>query len=486
MKTTKIIIISFAIFFGLIRLEGAELEVYFMHSNFNSPTTPYLETYLSIIGNSAVYVKNENDKYQAEFEVLVFLKQGGEISLFDKYTFTSPEIENYESVKPNFIDLQRYSVSNGIYNLELLVRDINAEGGVNKFVDIIQIDYNSKDLQFSSIQLVESATPSTSESVYTKNNLDITPYVSNFYPANADKISFYIEIYNSHDKIKDDFIFRYFIEKFESETEITDISRFRRFSSQEVIPFLGELNVEKIGSGNYNLVLEVRDRNNSILLSQKLFFQRSKYTEKTEAELAVFNDFEFDQMFYGDVNNHDSLREYISSLRPIANSIQQSFIDYQVKAASKEVLQQFFYDFWVGKDPVNPNRSWMVYKEQVNLVNKSYSSFISRGYQTDRGRVYLQYGTPNSIYVSKHEPSAYPYEIWHYAEIANERNKRFVFYNPQLVGNEYDLLHSELTGEIKNPNWERLLHKRDHPIYNFDDLNSDEHWGSRARDEFRK
>ncbi len=461
-------------------------EIYFMNANFNSPTSPYLETYLSFIGNSVVFVENENGNFQSEFEITVFFQKNDEIRMADKYFFKSPEISDTSKSKPNFIDQQRYSLSNGIYNVKLSINDINSGKPEITFMDFIEIGYNSEDLQFSDIQLIEQAVLSESESITTKNNYNMIPYISNFYPQNMNSLMFYVEIYNSDKSIEDDFILRYYIEKFETGLEIDNISRFRRFSPGSINPFIGELNIESLASGNYNLILEIRDRENKLLKSKEFFFQRSSITEKSEDDIKRLSDFEFKNVFPGTINSEDSLRKYISSLRPIANSHEVFFIDHQMNISSKESLQNYFYNFWLARNPANPNRSWMIYKEQVDFVNASYTTFISKGYQTDRGRVYLQYGTPGSVYISKHEPSAYPYEIWHYTEIANERNKRFVFYNPSFGQEDYTLLHSELTGEIKNPNWERMLHGRDNIIYDFDQTEADDHWGRRARDEFRK
>lgn len=122
----------------------------------------------------------------------------------------------------------------------------------------------------------------------------------------------------------------------------------------------------------------------------------------------------------------------------------------------------------------------------MDFVDRHYRTPINRGYSTDRGRVYLQYGVPNDIYVSKHEPSSYPYEIWHYYRVLNENNRKFIFYNPNIAGKEYELLHSDLTGEVKTPNWERVLSKRNNALYDHDDHNSDNSWGSRAKEEYNR
>jgi len=106
---------------------------------------------------------------------------------------------------------------------------------------------------------------------------------------------------------------------------------------------------------------------------------------------------------------------------------------------------------------------------------------IRRGFETDRGRVYLQYGPPNSITSRSHEPSSYPYEIWYYHQLTDAQwNKRFVFYNPDLVTNDYELLHSNAIGENYNQTWKHDLHKRN--TMNIDPYNTEDvdRWGSEA------
>jgi GWxTD domain-containing protein len=465
----------------------ANLEVYFMYATFNSPDGPYLETYLSTIGSTAVFVKNANNNFQAEIEVTMVFKKGAEIITVNKYKLQSPEIADTAGKKPNFIDLQRVSLANGIYNLDMTIGDVNSGKEAYKFADIIQIDYNNTGIQFSGIQLIESITPAGNESALTKNGYDLLPYISNFYPQNFNKISFYTEIYNTDKLITGEFMVRYFIESFETYKEIDTYSRFKKLSAAAIIPFIGEMNIENLPSGNYNLVVEVKNRENLTLQKTKFFFQRSNSSANDLNALnEMIKNFDISSSFTGSMTNRDSLKEYISCLRPIADVDEQRFIDYQVDVASVDELQNNFIQFWLKRNNVEPGEIWRQYKEQVDYVDRNYRTQINRGYETDRGRVYLQYGVPNDIYVSGHEPNSYPYEIWHYYRIMTENNKKFIFYNPNIAGKEYELLHSDLTGETKTPNWERLLSKRNNTLYDQDAMNSDGTWGSRALDEYNK
>lgn len=465
----------------------ANVESYLMYAKFNSPEGPYVETYMSTIGNSLVYKQANDGNYQAELEITMVFRIADSVITINKYNLLSPSVTDSLGMKPNFIDMQRIHLANGSYNFDISIKDINSNQNPVVFSDIVTIDFNENKLGFGGIQYIESIMATQTESVLSKNGYDIQPYVSSFFPANIEKLSFYIEVYNTNKVINDEFILRYYIENYETGTEIDKYSRFKRMSSSEFIPFIGEINIIDLRSGNYNLVLDVRNKENLSLKKTKYFFQRSNTVSTSEKELAeLIKEIDVYSTFSGDMTSADSLRNYISSLWPISGMDEQRFIDYQVKDASLEALQNYFTQFWISRDNLNPNSLWREYKTQVEFVEKLYGTSIRKGYNTDQGIIYLKYGAPNNIYTSKHEPSAYPYEIWTYWKINNQSNGKFVFYNPRIAGKEYDLLHSNVRGELNTPNWEVLLQKRNHSLYNFDEKTSEASWGSRALEEFNK
>lgn len=131
-------------------------------------------------------------------------------------------------------------------------------------------------------------------------------------------------------------------------------------------------------------------------------------------------------------------------------------------------------------------RAWNSYLQLVKVVNKTYSTRIKKGYETDQGRVYLQYGAPDDITFDKYDPSAYPYEIWQYNRVNDQTNRRFVFYNPDLLDRDYILLHSDVKGEIAVQNWEMVLHKRDTPQSELDQNQGIDYYGGHAIENFNK
>jgi len=213
--------------------------------------------------------------------------------------------------------------------------------------------------------------------------------------------------------------------------------------------------IKNLPSGNYNLVIEFRDKQNNLLERKTLFFQRSNPNIEVSFDNIVAID--LSGTFAEKITSVDSLHEYIRILRPISDNTEMTYADNQLKSADLKLMQQFFYNFWYRRNQIHPDQEWKNYLTQVNYVNRFYSSQIKKGYETDRGRIYLQYGTPNSIADKKFESQYYPYEIWHYYEAENQRNIKFVFYKPNLAVNEYMLIHSTAKGEIFNSNWENML-----------------------------
>ena len=162
-------------------------------------------------------------------------------------------------------------------------------------------------------------------------------------------------------------------------------------------------------------------------------------------------------MLLKSLSENDTLLDCVLSLFPIAKGSEKKFIYEDAKASDPLLLRQFFINFWTTRNPTNPEGEWLGYQREVVKVNAEYGTKHLKGYQTDRGRVFLQYGPPDNLIRSENEPNIYPYEIWQYYKINEQSNKRFIFYVNELSGNNYKLLHSDVSGEIYNANWQYEL-----------------------------
>ncbi|MCB0711703.1 MAG: GWxTD domain-containing protein [Ignavibacteriae bacterium] len=125
-----------------------------------------------------------------------------------------------------------------------------------------------------------------------------------------------------------------------------------------------------------------------------------------------------------------------------------------------EPKSRFLTQFWLALDddlttPENPFRD--DYFERVDLARKLYySQTTPKGWDSDRGRVLLTYGTPDGVERRPNEQNRRPYEIWTYNSLQIE----FVFVDMGSTGS-YKLVHSTGRNEIQYPEWERdyvILH----------------------------
>jgi len=154
-------------------LQAKKLRARLSYASFYAPSTgPYLETYLSVIGNSVVYVKNSNGKFQGSIQVNTVFKKDGEIKYADKYNLLSQEIEDTNLVDFNFLDQQRIPLPNGEYTFELTIADKNATDAPFNNSQPISINIQNDKVDISGIEMVESIKPT--EKITGSQKMDLT------------------------------------------------------------------------------------------------------------------------------------------------------------------------------------------------------------------------------------------------------------------------------------------------------------------------
>jgi GWxTD domain-containing protein len=475
--------------------QGA-VTAYLTYAVFETPGQgPYVETYISVIGSSVKLIKNQRSNYQGMVEISMRFLQNNEIKGAKKYVLNGPEIDDSTAVL-NFIDQQRFVLPNGDYQLEMTIMDKNVDDP-HPFTTTtpIHIDIPFDQVTLSDIQLLESYSRSTTPGILTKSGYDLVPYVSTFYPENIGKLRFYAEAYHTPKIVGEGqkLLISYFIESFDKKIKNTSYTAFTKPVSAEVNAVMGEFNIESLPTGNYNLVIEVRDRENKLLTDKRSFFQRlNKEIPLDQVRLQAID---ISNAFVTNYKSKDTLIDCIRSLRPISTTSEIEFAENLLKETKIELLQQYFYNFWMLRNELDPKTAWLNYHKEVLKTNKEFTSFGIKGYDTDRGRVYLQYGPPDQRNTVNSDPSTYPYEIWQYNSLVNksqlltnpgnrQSNKRFVFYNPDLVTNRYPLIHSDARGELQDSRWQMLLNKRTVPSFNSDEEKVDDGYGRKVNENY--
>jgi len=458
-------LIVFLFIFSGLHLFSQSMEAFYDLKKFNfTADKPYIDVYISFNSLSVIYDSTRT----ANVESILIVKKGKKIVDFRKSLIKntlSPDGQIH-----NFFDIERFSLTNGKYVLQIMLRDLNlTEIDTLKAELPFVLSFSDFKVELSDIELIESMEKSDTLDLLTKAGYRIIPYVNNYFPPEIKKISFYAEIYNTNKSFGLD-------EKFVVVVQLIDdggnvIGSYRKIMVKKAKPVnivLNSFNIEKLYSGNYSVNIEVRDEKNELVTSKSLPFYRNnplstkEYSEKDSVFLVDAN-----KVFTNYIINRDTIIEYIKSMRPRADLTEQAIIDNQLESATIGDLQQFMYVFWSKRNEKKPELTWDKYHSLVLFVNAKYGTQIKKGYITDRGRVTLQYGKPNKSISISSEPSAYPYEIWFYYHIGTYNNKRFVFYNSDLSSNDYELLHSDMRGERFNSRWSDVIYSRAKSVVDF-------------------
>jgi len=112
--------ILFTSFCLLLSYISFAMDISVSYASFKGDKSDYVEVYLYAVG-STLEQKPVNDKFQSNIEVTILFKQGEEILQFDKFLLNGPETDT----PTDFIDLKRYGLTPGVYEMEVQVVDQN-------------------------------------------------------------------------------------------------------------------------------------------------------------------------------------------------------------------------------------------------------------------------------------------------------------------------------------------------------------------------
>lgn len=437
----------------------ASMEFWVDYKVFSIPNDKaFVETYLNFTGSSMTYAALDSGYTQANTEILYYFKQGEKIISFKKINLSGPMLPlGYE--KLDFLDLQRFSLDDGNYDIIIEVTDLNNPEDLKTYRENFNIQ-RPKDKPFvSDICFIKGYSKADETTDLSKSGYNLLPFVSNYFPSTYNSLIMYAEVYQT-DKLfgqGEKYALYYFIEDVTTGLIKGENRIIKRQEANEVTPIIHTFDISEISSGNYNLVVEIRNKNNELITRQEHPFYRNKYIESpTQDDLS---EIDVTKTFTNQYQDRDELLEHIKSLEPIASTVERATINNLIPEADITVMQQYLYYFWARRDIENAENNWNEYAKNVRLVNDNYGSQIKKGYQTERGRVYLTYGSPNSIAKRHNNPSMAPYEIWHYYQIDVYSNKRFLFYDPTKTGLDFTLLNSDMPHEISEKGWYEIMLK---------------------------
>lgn len=410
-----------------------------------------LDVAISVIGATAVWKANAHSFQQAQVEALTIVEKDSAIVDYRKSDVGSPE--RTDTLHTDFLVDEHFLLQPGTYTLSVELTDLQGpEGNRSAWRAPLVIPAPGPDAHLSDILFTGGTrTNENGEQVP-------APYPGTYFPSDVDHLAFYAELYGTDKRLGKDSLFSvsYQISTYETKQVKGAYRHVQRAKAAAVVPVSAVIPIADLPSGNYELVVEATDRNGNPLAHQEQFFQRNN---PLHYDVMALKNLDVQGTFVASFTDRDTLAEAIASLRPIAEDLERRMIDDRWKDKDMELMKRFFYTFWVNRDGYDPEGAWKKYHEQVIMANKMYGCRNQRGYESDQGITFLRYGLPSTVVDGSNDNKQLPYIIWHYYRAGKYSNKRFVFWQQNTGIGCWELLHSEIPGEVKNYNWQAMLNQ---------------------------
>lgn len=298
----------------------------------------------------------------------------------------------------------------------------------------------------------------------TSQHGSLAPFEFPFYDIDATKM--YIEILLHHTEIKNNqgFIFLEIKKKSTQQFRLRPVLT-KKIELQNKFQFIDSLEFSQatIGSGNYELIVNWMEDSFKVIDIQKVGFQILRENKIappdeyiTTDTLSQSSSVDLSKTFVGKYNLA-AIKKNILTLTPLAKGVELKVIRDLSTSEDLQMLKQFFYNFWKNKNNTDPEKAWQDYVQILNEIGKKYGTASVPGYETDRGRIYIQYGVPDRVERIPNEKNALPYEVWFYYSSGDKTNLKFLFFQPGMIAAQMFLLHSNVEQELINPYWKDQL-----------------------------
>lgn len=312
---------------------------------------------------------------------------------------------------------------------------------------------------------------SESKNVFVRKGVLALPLVVDFLGDEKRFLHFYTEAYEIPEMRKAKKPFRV------ESTILRGDAPFGRFSQTDtcnfsggIAPLLASVPIAKLPSGNFVLQIRLLDGQGKTWSVSKRPFQRSNALPEADTVVGAAVDSIIQAQKsseYVDVTKTfvqlykpAQLRAILRMIQPLANPEEGLSIKVlSQQGADPSYMRSFLYSFFQTRNPKNPEDEWKAYADKVRTVNRLFNLGGRAGYETDRGRIYLQYGPPTERITVYQEAGSRPYEIWRYDSLpTNEQGGRFLFFQPGGRLEDFLLLHSTAKGEQRNRAWRSGLY----------------------------
>ena len=419
----------------------------------------YIDIVLDIPGEHCRYEYDQEYLFwQSTTTITVIAELSGKITQYKKTELLSPEItDSTEAHSTSQLHLERLPLVTGRYKVTI---EIDAKNKY-KFVENIEIMLPGAP-EISSTLLVEAYAPADENwgSKFFRSGFDMIPIAGKEISPVADKLRLYSELYNINEVVGEDSLFLLVFGLTDANGYLDPHhTRYKRLNAKKVTPIFETLPISATTPPLHggSIVIQAKTRDGNLICESNTPIYR--WQQQTNISI--------DNVHFGDIfNDVATLYRHLEDHLTLASPSQQHTIGKSLKGnMDMEVLRGYLEQFWIKKNPNDPEGAWMEYCEEIAVVDSVFGGCRGgHGADTDMGYVYLKYGRPNTIVKRHHDTDYYPYEIWHYHHTNGFSNRRFLFFAPHVVLECMEILQTDMPGEIKNDDWLQMLKSRENRV----------------------
>ena len=330
----------------------------------------------------------------------------------------------------------------GRYQLLFTITDLvsRRSGAVEADVAVPAIDSGRPGI--SQIELASDVRPDTTGQRFRKGGLRVVPNPSHLFTESAPNAYYYLELYGLQHPAGLRLKISYSADNDSASGTVVD-EDLTGSASQDIR--VGGIKLDELPAGGYRLWAQLADAQSRPLATATTAFAIKRDplalmpgSEKMVAEQAAME--EAGGKFYDQI-------QYIASARQLETYGKLDSLG----------RREFLRHFWKARDTdpkTSVNEALAEHARRCAYANDRFSEQIGKGLggiQTDRGRIYIKNGEPETIDAKPLEMDYKPVLIWRY-----EGNKKAIFVDLTGVG-RYQLVWSNITGEHNNPRYFKLL-----------------------------
>ncbi|OQX96121.1 hypothetical protein B6I21_01855 [candidate division KSB1 bacterium 4572_119] len=360
-----------------------------------------LDVYVAFANDILQFVKEREGIFSAEYELL--------ISVFDKKKNLVGEYSEIQKIEENNFNLTNnrrlknrhkfsFHLSPAVYELVINLTDHDTQKSLKRKKKISKKNFKTgrsmlSDVLFGNLLLLNS------EGEIERFDTNLT---GKFFNPDSSFWA-YFEIYpkNPADSIN----VTYSI--LDANSDAVTRKTITLLPDKPIVPYLLDISKYVNMSGHYSLIINCH--------------QEKQTTEKAKFSV-VWRNTEFTKM---------NIEQSIKTMREFIPIKEYRYL----MEAPDSVKKAYYKKFWEERDPTpesKKNELLDEFNRRVEFSNNYFSVHALKieGWRTDRGKIYLKYGTPSEVERNMEQINLPPFEIWYY----HKHQRRFVFEDKSGVG----------------------------------------------------